>query len=202
LWLVFSSSAKRLIHLVVLGNVLVESFEHNHRNNPAQEKDDHERVDEGEDVNLVIGVSGHVNVPAVGPDEIAGNPIDIIGVKDLRPSLRVQQHEVGRIVDGGRKLGASLERNVLFFRCSRFGELGLGAILELVRDGVGNDLKPHNTSAIKDSSVFMVPDGYSNVIVKVVRGGGGGGGSIFGFRVGVMVNLETNWKGGKWGGWG
>ena len=68
----------------------MQSTQHNHSDNASEEEHDHERVDDGEVVDLVVRVALQVHVPAVAPTELGALPFDVVGVDHLYVREKVE----------------------------------------------------------------------------------------------------------------
>mmetsp|Transcript_17586 Transcript_17586/g.51086 ORF Transcript_17586/g.51086 Transcript_17586/m.51086 type:complete len:325 (+) Transcript_17586:762-1736(+) len=70
------------VQLVVALQVLVQRAHHDHGYHAAQEEHNHQRVDDGEPVDLLVAHE-QVSVPAAGPLDVRSLPLDVVCEDDL-----------------------------------------------------------------------------------------------------------------------
>mmetsp|Transcript_28535 Transcript_28535/g.47226 ORF Transcript_28535/g.47226 Transcript_28535/m.47226 type:complete len:637 (+) Transcript_28535:189-2099(+) len=168
------------LQLVVSSNILAQGADHDGSNSSRQEQDNHERIDNGKVVNVIIWRSNQVDIPTISPRQVGGLPLHFVTVENLdRFSGRTStEGEVGVwVVDHvsstwfvtGRNLGSSSD--------------AVSIDLMLHRDGV--DIKARDAGTLKVGGVFAVGDGETQVIVEVKL-------ITLESRVGWW-GLETNW---------
>ncbi len=58
------------LHLVVGGDILVQSTQHDHSHDTGQEEHHHQRVNDSEEVDFVVGVALEVDIPTLGPADL------------------------------------------------------------------------------------------------------------------------------------
>jgi hypothetical protein len=91
------------LHLVVAGDLLVQGAQHDHGDHSGEEENDHERVDDGEVVDLVVGVALQIHIPAVGPGQVGALPLNVVGVDNV---LRLDLNRLELVgIEGGGVLG-------------------------------------------------------------------------------------------------
>jgi len=74
---IFLLSFIRAFNLIVTIEILMDSTHHNHTNHTSEEKNDHERVDDGEPMDLAVSHE-EINIPTRGPLDILGLPFDVV----------------------------------------------------------------------------------------------------------------------------
>ena len=127
------------------------------RPNPPEKEHNHQRVDDGEPVHLVIG-GQQVGVPARGPADLARLVDDVVGEDDLAPLGHLQVRP--------------LVAHVLLLLGVAGGQRGrVAAALAplaviLVGDGVGLDLKAHDAGQVR-LGVLVVQDSEVQVVVEI-----------------------------------
>mmetsp|Transcript_39512 Transcript_39512/g.88412 ORF Transcript_39512/g.88412 Transcript_39512/m.88412 type:complete len:356 (+) Transcript_39512:586-1653(+) len=147
------------LHLVIRGDVLAQGAEHDHGHDARQEEHDHERVDDGEVVDLVVGVALEVHVPAVGPRDVRRHPLDVVRVDHLVRLLH--RLEVSGVVHGGAHLVAGGE--------------GGGVLVEVLHtvphvvDRKRDDLEADNARAFERREILVVLEDDADVVVEEVH---------------------------------
>jgi len=71
------------LHLIVGRDIFTQGAQENHRHHARQEEYDHDGVKDGEDMDLVVGVASHINVPTVRPWHVRSLPLHIVSIHNL-----------------------------------------------------------------------------------------------------------------------
>mmetsp|Transcript_21034 Transcript_21034/g.38194 ORF Transcript_21034/g.38194 Transcript_21034/m.38194 type:complete len:229 (+) Transcript_21034:1053-1739(+) len=150
------------LHFVVSRNVFTKSTNHDCSNGSRKKQDDHERIDNGKVVNVIVGAANEIHIPTIRPWKIRSNPFDFIRVQNFEriTSRSSAECQVGRRVIDHRRGTISIAS----------GHLGPGGDftfnLMFNRDGV--NIKSSNTNTIKLRRIFKVGNSKLEMVVQVV----------------------------------
>ena len=150
------------LHLIVSGNVLAEGADHDSGNGTEEEEDDHEGVDDGKVMNVVIGAADEVDIPAVGPLNVGLLPLHLVGVHDLVGFAG----RAGSEAEVGGGIVDDLEGPVGVAG----GDLGGrsdGVGLNLVLNGDGVDVEAGDADAVELGGILVVADGELEVVEQI-----------------------------------
>ena len=150
------------LHLIVSGNVLAEGADHDGGNGTEEEKDDHEGVDDGKVVNVVIGAADEVDIPAVGPLNIRLLPLHLVGVHDLVgfAGRAGSEAEVGGGIVDDLKGPVGVAGGDL-------GGRGDGVGLNLVFNGDGVNVEASDADAVELGGILVVADGELEMVEQI-----------------------------------
>mmetsp|Transcript_1560 Transcript_1560/g.3393 ORF Transcript_1560/g.3393 Transcript_1560/m.3393 type:complete len:421 (+) Transcript_1560:917-2179(+) len=150
----------KAVHFIVDGNILSEGADHDGTNGSSQEQNNHERIDNAEVVEVVIGGSDKVDIPSVRPLEIRFGPFHFVRKcnGERSGSSHPKRHIVFRvIVDTTTVAGVKL---------GLFGN-GRSVRGEFVVDRHGVNIKTRNADASKSRGIFMVCDDKLEMVEQV-----------------------------------
>ena len=150
------------LHLVVSGNVLAEGADHDGSNGTEEEEDDHERVDNGKVMNVIVGAADEVDVPTVGPLDVGPLPLHLVGVDDLVGFTR----RAGSEAEVGGGIVDDLEGPV-GVAGGDLGSRGDGVGLNLVLDGDGMDVEAGDADAVELGGILVVADSELEMVEQI-----------------------------------
>ena len=150
------------LHLIVSGNVLAEGADHDGGNGTEEEEDDHEGVDDGKVMNVVIGAADEVDIPAVGPLNVGLLPLHLVGVHDLVGFAG----RAGSEAEVGGGIVDDLEGPV-GVAGGDLGGRGDGVGLNLVLNGDGVDVEAGDADAVELGGILVVADGELEMVEQI-----------------------------------
>ena len=163
------------LELVVPSNILAKGPDHDGSNGTCHEQDDHQGVDNGIVVNVIIGRSDEVNVPAICPCQIVLNPLNIVTVNNIDRCI---------FVVGQGKVLFWIVFHIKSRTGRKFGVVIDGAFRSVVSDTDRVDIEPCDADSVELTWILMVSNGKLQVVVQE---------DTVLLVVGVGGSLEPDW---------
>mmetsp|Transcript_18386 Transcript_18386/g.39718 ORF Transcript_18386/g.39718 Transcript_18386/m.39718 type:complete len:273 (+) Transcript_18386:1113-1931(+) len=158
------------LHLVISGNIPLESTNKNGCHGSSQEYHNHERVHNRKKMHLIIGTSNKVHIPTISPWNITLLPLNLVRIKNLhilatRPTTKGKVRL--RLVH--RRGPTSTRRNSrsLIQSLKVFSRRDLRPLLQLVINRHGVNIKASNPHSLKLPRLLTISNGEFKVVVQV-----------------------------------
>jgi hypothetical protein len=147
------------LKFLVSSNIFVKRPDHTSSNDTSHEYNNHEGVDNGVIVNVIVKRSHKVNGPGICPGKIILNPLNIITVANLQGGFAIKPQ------------GKVSARIIFYSHALARGDIGIFVhvtIWDCVVDTDQVDIKSSDAHTVELGKILMVGNGKLEVIIEEI----------------------------------